>query len=235
VCERAKCACGRFAKWQITGLTRKAKYVYWYWIMQRMADDNRMQMVLHGFKPTKSDWDRVPEEDALDELRDPLREFPYDIDFSAIKDEQVAQRNKEYRLFSEKVQRKLTNEEEAYFWSTERMNAFGGEDVLAKRCAVNGKLWTTYLHILHVQGSVDEESIKQIISQDISFARFFPTTQDIAKYNVGREEPLNEVADAQKGETSLTHLKHLHESGELKHLLSELSCKGAVVFPKELM
>jgi len=172
---------------------------------------------------------------AQAELENPLSNFPNDVDYSPFTPERISPKLVEYETYRSKNAGKDLNEEELrYFWTPERFEAFTGGDPLAKRCAVNGELWSTYLHLKRVQGEVDPELIKSLIREDIMFSKFFPTSQDIARYSQS-DTRTEHTANPREGVTIPEHIKHLESTGELRQLLTTLSCEGAIRFPQELM
>lgn len=197
--------------------------------------------MIHGIDVGKDVGSPVEREDAEGEIADPLRDFPNDVDYSTFKDEEIGRRGQEYAKFKKRCERPLNDEEAAYFWTPERVDAFKGDDALARRCSVNGQLWVLYSHIKTLKGAVGEYEIRRIITDDIQFSAFFPTSQDLAKYrqldddgNVISEVRTDEM-QIEQGLTPDAHIEHLIKSGKMSDLLKRLSCNGTVAFPKELL
>lgn len=194
----------------------------------------RFEMSLHGICPKSTD-DPVSVHEAKAEISDPLKDFPNDVDYDSFTEEQLSGKLQEYQKFMQVYQRPLNGEQEAYFWTPERVSALKGGDPLARRCSVNGKLWTLYLHIKKTKGTVFPESIKEMIRKEIVFARLYPSSQDLVKYGKTQGKPLPNAANTEKGITMPEHTKALFVSGELKKILQEFSLDGKVTFPPELM
>jgi hypothetical protein len=193
--------------------------------------DLRLQSKLHGFK-IEGDEDRVEEREAKELIADPLKDFPNDLD-ADLDATYTSNKVKEWKQYCSIKKGEITASELEYFWTEEREKAYWGEDKLARRCSINGKLWVLYTHLKSV-GKHTVANLKSLVEEDITFSKFYPSFEDMEHYNEGREERLK-VPDPREGLILDEHVIHMAGTGQLKELLSKLSQDGAVIFPEELV
>jgi len=230
----------RFTEWRIEGLTRQGMYSYWIAAQQSENDERKFIMAVHGMASDGDPKNPYPasKEDALRALaeKDPLKDFPYDVDYSSLTEKALSDKVLEFNRYNAKREPgPLTDQEIAYFWTDERHAAFFGDDPVAKRCSVNNKLWMTYRYLCKVQGHPPEiELLKRLIKDDILVAKLYPTSMDMRRYRMEGPPNLVNSSDPQKGIIMDRHVAYLRKTGELSRILKELNVSG-MNFPKELL
>ena len=213
-------------------------YAFWTSAQEAENEERKFQMQVHGIG-VGDDKNRFPatKQEAEDLIEDPLKDFPNDdLDYSAFTAEVLSQLASDFKRFRKACGRKeLTAEETEFFWTPERMDAFNGDNDLARRCSVNGGLWTVYLHLTKLYGDEpDIELLKSLINDDITLARLYPNSMDMMRYRNEFDANILNTSDPKSGTTLDIHIKHLHETGELRDILLTMKQSG-VDFPKELI
>lgn len=188
LCSYSGCAGDRFAEWTFKGLTPGGVTVYWNELQEHLSDELDLRLKLHGFerKGGGAGGSRAATEaEAQDEMGDPLKDFPEDVEHDAFSVSEVAQARRD----TEKVEKTvpledLTPEQLAELWPKERVAAYRGDDVLARRCSLNGSLWVAFCRIRayrEEQGlpPPSAEDMKQYVMRDIQIARLMPTDYEL--------------------------------------------------------
>lgn len=230
ICERAQCVSDKYAAWTLTGLSYKALLVYEREMCRSMDADIRFQAVLHD-KQLKNDNGSKPvsKDEARRLAEDPLLHFPDDVDYSTFTHEYISPKVSAAMTYLEKRGEgyEMNMDELENLWTPERAAAIEGEDLVAKRAAVNGKLWALYKH-MSKHCKVTLPLLRQVVAKDMALGMLMPDMQEAAEYNKGKspEEAFNISRNIV--EIPAEHITKLADKDALLPLLLEVARKGGL-------
>ena len=187
LCEKAECHTDKYAKWEYTGFTRRIRKAYWDAIQKRLLSEYESNAALHGIdlRGEKSFGGKFSKEEAEAYIKNPLKDFPNDVDYSQFKEDSLNFKRAECAAFMKKVNRPLTFDESKLFWTSERISAIQGDDIVSKRAAVRGELWALYLE-MKKHRDVTIESLRSVIAADFRFLKILPSESEMVEYNKNR-------------------------------------------------
>lgn len=158
------------------------RYAYWSALQERLAAEKDFKAALQGIDLKKGKHDSYSKDEAKAYIEDPLRDFPDDVDYTRFDDKFLGFKRAEYSAFMKKYQRQPTFEETALLWSPKRINAFQGDDVVAKRASVRGELWAVYQE-MEKKKKVTLEELHAVLTADFQLQKLLPSVSELAEYN----------------------------------------------------
>ena len=161
---------------------------YWDALQKKLLSEHELEAALHGIdlRGDKVPGGKYSKEEAMAYMKNPLKDFPNDIDYSQFKEEGLDFHRKEYAAFARKNPRPLTFEESKLLWTPERIDALQGNDPVAKRASVKGELWALYLEMRKHKDPVTLDDILAVLKADLKVLQLVPSPSEMSEYNKDR-------------------------------------------------
>lgn len=170
--------------------------MYWKYLQKRKLSELKMQIRIAGGTLPEDNNDLCSsEKEALERVKNPLKDFPYDIKYlsqSECKSKVEISARFEGKIPKEKIWDKFRGD-----------SCLGKHGIVAKRCSMNDVLWERY--VKHGDALTLEE-IKRMIRFDVKRRELYPPEYK----GVGDEQPPAEYLDK------------LRKDGKLEAIYNEL-------------
>jgi hypothetical protein len=115
---------------------------------------------------------------------EPLRRFPYDIDYFSPEQVHKILGFSTYALNQAiKTKRQFATRNDAILftrrlWDKPRADACLGSDIVAKRCSMNDELWRRYTGLKQQGKTLDIDTVRRWVEQDMIKAELYPKEAD---------------------------------------------------------
>jgi len=184
---------------------------YWEALQNRVTVEQEFVAAVHGIDLRKGS-DKIGKDEAKDYINDPLKDFPYDVDYSHFDGTFLAFKEKEYAQFCKQHNRVPNDEEGLRLWSPNRVRAFSGTDAIAKRASVRGELWLVFLE-MSKRKQVTLPELRCVLAADMEFLKLMPSQSELVEYGIKPEDARTEHGVEVIHEIPAAHVAKLIKEG----------------------